>query len=169
MNKAARFDEIDTRVFRDAMSLFATGVAVVTCTGPQGAVGITVNSFASLSLDPPLVLWSIDAQSKRRQAFETATHTAVHILGADQTDICAGFVKDAGFHQHCETDVHEAGLPLIKGCIARMECVPHATVDGGDHRIFLLRVQNIETQSGAPLVFQNKAFRQLSDIPHTNG
>jgi len=152
MNKAARFDEIDTRVFRDAMSLFATGVAVVTCTGPQGAVGITVNSFASLSLDPPLVLWS-----------------AVHILGADQTDICAGFVKDAGFHQHCETDVHEAGLPLIKGCIARMECVPHATVDGGDHRIFLLRVQNIETQSGAPLVFQNKAFRQLSDIPHTNG
>src|SRR5277367_6342627 len=87
----------DSRAFRDALGRFPTGVAVVTATGPDSHVGITVNSFTSVSLDPPLVLWCIDRRSRRYPAFASATGFTISILGADHKDVSA---RLAGSGEH---------------------------------------------------------------------
>ena len=86
----------DERAFRDALGRFATGVTIVTCNGPDGPMGITANSFASLSLDPPLVLWSPAKSSRRYEAFVNATEFAIHVASYDQLDLCRDFAKSAG-------------------------------------------------------------------------
>lgn len=148
---------IDGRAFRDALGCFATGVTVVTVDTPDGPVGITANSFASVSLDPPLVLWSIDRASSRYDVFASAEHSAIHVLGEGQRDLAMAFVREArAFKPGWRTGV--AGVPLLEGTLARFECQHHATHDGGDHAILVSRVIHAERGVGTPLVFSQGKF-----------
>ncbi|MEM7615575.1 MAG: flavin reductase family protein, partial [Pseudomonadota bacterium] len=126
---------LDERAYRDALGCFATGVAVITTLTDRGPLGITANSFASVSLDPPLVLWSPARTSARFPAFEAATHFAIHILAEDQRALSDRFARQGEDFGGVD---HQPGLgdaPLIEGCSARLECAHSAGHDGGDHLI----------------------------------
>ncbi|NDH72297.1 MAG: flavin reductase, partial [Rhodobacteraceae bacterium] len=127
MTTPTSFDE---RAFRDALGRFATGVTIVTCSGPDGPMGITANSFASLSLDPPLVLWSPAKSSRRYEAFMNATEFAIHVASFDQLDLCRDFAKSAGGSSETDWKHAATGCPYLKGGVARFMCQQHATFDG---------------------------------------
>jgi len=128
------------RSLRDAFGRFATGVTVVTVGTDEGPIAITANSFASVSMEPPLVLWSPQKSSKRSQYFVTAEHFAIHVLAADQDDLCWRVAKDMRALSGLDLVQNSEGVPLIDGCLARFECRQHAVHDGGDHDIIVGRV-----------------------------
>lgn len=146
------------RAFRDALGRFATGVTVVTAETPDGPQGFVANSFASVSLDPPLVLWSPARRSSRFAGFSTARHYAIHILGVAQFDQIARFGRGGTGFAGAEPDRSAEGVPLIADALARFECAQHATHDGGDHLIILGRVLRFALRDGAPLVFSQGAY-----------
>lgn len=150
---AFRPDAENSRLLRHAFGRFATGVTIVTAASKDGPVGITANSFASVSLDPPLVLWSPDKNSRRFQYFENAEHYAIHILTSEQENLCTAFAKDA--HALCQIDhkLSPEGVPLIDNCLARFECKRVNGYDGGDHLIVLGRVEHAEMRNGDALTF----------------
>jgi len=148
----------DALAFRHALGAFGTGVTVVTVATPEGPVGITANSFASVSLDPPLVLWSPAKSSRRFNMFHGTLNFAIHVLGADQRDVAAGFTRSADGFDGLEWSPSAEGVPLISGCLARLECALHATHDGGDHKIIVGRVLRVATQDGAPLIFHGGRY-----------
>ncbi len=144
----------NTRQLRDAFGQFATGVTVVTAASDEGDVAITANSFTSLSLTPPLVLWAADRKARRFRYFEAARHFAIHVLSAEQNDLCWQVAKDTAClrDQDLARNAHEG--PLLDNALARFECELHAMYDGGDHAIFVARVQNVEMRdSGDALAF----------------
>ncbi|AWB48763.1 flavin oxidoreductase [Gemmobacter aquarius] len=143
----------DPRLLRDALGRFATGVTVITCQTENGPVGITANSFASVSLDPALVLWSIARSSSRYGAFATAHGFAIHILAQDERDLAARFAKAGAGFDGLPVSTGQGGAPLIADTLARFDCTLHAAVDGGDHVILLGRVLSASFRDGAPLVF----------------
>lgn len=140
--------------FRDALGRFATGVTVVTCQSNQGPLGFTANSFASVSLDPPLVLWSPAKSSSRHDAFVKARRFVIHILGAAQSDLCRMFSKD-GFDFERLALMPGSDVPIIQGCLAYFECSHFAAHDGGDHTIVVGKVEAAATGDGEPLVFSS--------------
>ncbi len=143
----------DSRAFRDALGRFGTGVTVVTCATPSGPLGITANSFASVSLEPPLVLWSPAKSSQRYPFFMAAERFAIHVMGADQFDCCHAFARDGAAFDRYDWHTGDGGVPLIDGCLSRFECQTSATHDGGDHSIIVARVTRVTTQDGDPLLF----------------
>ena len=147
--------------YRRALSRFATGIAVVTASGPDGPTAITVNSFASVSLDPPLILWSPDKASRRHDVFAQATHFAVHIMAAHQRDICQGFVKSAFAFDTVETVMNASGVPVIQNCLAVFECRQHAAIDAGDHTILIGEVLSASEQPGEALIYANGAYGKV--------
>jgi flavin reductase (DIM6/NTAB) family NADH-FMN oxidoreductase RutF len=147
--------------FRDALAKFATGVTIMTVNGSNGPVGVTINSFASVSLDPPLVLWSMAKSSARLQSFQDADQYAIHILREDQNEACMGFTKQSDFFEGLDVTLSDKNPPLIENCVARFVCTPHAQYDGGDHTIFVSRVIDIETNDHTPMIFFNKSFGRL--------
>ena len=156
------FDPLqDQRAFRDALGAYATGVTIVTVPSPDGPIGITANSFASVSLDPPLVLWSPAKSSKRFTYFTAAKHFAIHVLDAHQQQLCNGFTKDKSAFAGLDMDENEHGVPLINGCLARFECSLHAEHDAGDHTIIIGRVTGASARDGLPLLFQAGRFVSL--------
>lgn len=146
------------RAFRDALGQFATGVTVVTTMTENGPLGMTVNSFASVSLDPPLVLWSPAKASERFPFFEKAKHYAIHVLAEDQAEICQRFARDGDRFDALDWGPCEMGRPLIEGCLARFECDTTAVHDGGDHKIIVGRVMRATTREGKPLLFSRGKF-----------
>ncbi len=154
------FDPSDgsERAFRDALGRFATGVCVITTKTKDGPMGITANSFAAVSLDPPLVLWSPARASRRFPHFETAEHYAIHILGEDQRGLCERFtLRDPNFDGLDWSD-GPGGAPQIAGCLARFDCERVAAHDGGDHLIIVGRVTRAEYRDGAPLLFSGGQY-----------
>lgn len=146
--------------FRKALGRFATGVAVVTAQTKSGPVGVTVNSFASVSLAPPLVLWSPAKASSRHSAFVSAGSFAVHVLAAGQKPVCDHFIRSAtGFGIMAHT-LNESGVPLLKGCAAIFECMREAVHDAGDHSIILGRVLQVHTGESSALVFRDGQFER---------
>ncbi len=158
-------DAGNTRALRDAFGRFATGVTIVTVPGPDGPVAITANSFSSLSLDPPLVLWSPDKASRRFGQFVDAEHYAIHVLAAEQIDVCFAVSKDAGGLAGLPLGRNAAGVPVIENCLARFDCSRFACHDGGDHVILVGRVDRAEMRDdGEPLAFfAGKTGRFLKD------
>ncbi|HJV27911.1 MAG TPA: flavin reductase family protein [Aromatoleum sp.] len=145
----------DPRQFRDALGHFATGVTVVTTRDAQHQpVGVTVNSFSSLSLDPPLILWSLAKKSYSLAAFETHPAFAVHVLASDQQELSNCFAR-AGADKFAGATPREGfgGVPLLSGCAAVFECSMEFRYDGGDHVILVGRVQRFSTQERPPLLF----------------
>lgn len=153
------------RALRDALGAYATGVAVVTAQAPDGgAVGLTINSFASVSLDPPLVLWSLSVDSPNLKAFEQASHFSVSVLSADQTDVSQRFAA-RGEDKFDGVALRDGlgGAPLIDGACAAFECRNELRYPGGDHVIFVGRVERFGADNAcAPLVFQGGRYRRLA-------
>jgi len=163
MTTAFTPDRTNTRALRDAFGRFASGITIVTAPSEDGPVGITANSFSSLSLDPPLVLWSPDAGSRRFPYFERATHFAIHVLAAEQTDLCHGFSRSAHAFDGADMTLNDHGVPLINGCLARFECEQRAIYPGGDHKIVVGEVMRAEMRDGGALAFFAGQLRALDD------
>lgn len=146
---------IDRRELRRTLACFPTGVTVVTAVAPNGEyVGLTVNSFNSLSLDPPLVLWSLTSSSRSLAAFEQAKHFAVNILAEEQVEISRLFSSRATRKfTGLELKPGIGGAPLIAGCAAYIECRIHSKQRGGDHMLFIGEVERHRASSKRPLVF----------------
>jgi flavin reductase (DIM6/NTAB) family NADH-FMN oxidoreductase RutF len=145
----------DSRQLRNALGLFATGVTVITTRGPAGKLeGLTANSFSALSLDPPLVLWSLSRRSPSMAGFMESGYFAINVLGAGQSALSHHFAtpqtdKFAGL----ELAFGLGGIPLLPDVLARFECRTHSTIDGGDHVLFVGRVHKVAYGAGQPLVF----------------
>ena len=157
----------DTRAFRRALGNFATGVTVVTAADATGRkVGVTANSFNSVSLDPPLILWSIDKRSTSHAVFETASHFAVNVLAADQIDLSNNFArpKEDRFAE-VEYQAGEGGAPILADCSARFECEKFQQVDGGDHWIMIGKVVAFDDCGRSPLLYHQGAYSMV--LPHT--
>lgn len=153
------------RGLRDAFGTFATGVTVVTAQGPKGPVGMTANSFSSVSLDPPLVLWSPAKSSQRFGAFAKAEQYAIHVLAADQRELALHFARNGqGFETFPDTEFTVSGVPILTGCLAVFECQTYAVHDAGDHALVLGRVQRARHRSGPALVFRAGQFENLPGV-----
>jgi flavin reductase (DIM6/NTAB) family NADH-FMN oxidoreductase RutF len=151
----------DPRAYRDALGAFATGVTVITTHSVDGPVGITANSFASVSLDPPLVLWSPAKVSKRFDLFIDAPHFAIHVLDGHQQQLCDSFTRDKSAFDGLDWMADQNNTPLIRGCLARFECKLEVAHDAGDHVILIGRVERAAFRSGLPLLFQAGRFVSL--------
>ena len=151
------------RAYRDALGRFATGIAVITCDSDRGPLGITANSFSSVSLDPPLVLWSPAKASKRYEAFVNARNFAIHIMSADQAQICGGFAHDGHAFDGYNWHACPQGVPLIGHCLSRFECTQFAVHDAGDHSIIVGRVIRVSTQDADPLMFYSGKYRSFNE------
>jgi flavin reductase (DIM6/NTAB) family NADH-FMN oxidoreductase RutF len=150
----------DAGQLRQALGRFATGVTVVTTRAPSGKLeGLTANSFTSVSLDPPLVLWSLQKSAPSLESFRASGFFAVNVLGVHQHNHCQHFARPA---PDKFLDVpHEVGLggcPLLNDSLARFECSTHSVVEGGDHLIFIGRVERAEHLDGDPLIFSGGSF-----------
>jgi flavin reductase (DIM6/NTAB) family NADH-FMN oxidoreductase RutF len=158
-------DDFDCRAFRTALGSFATGIAVVTACAEDGSfVGLTINSFASVSLDPPLVLWSLDLGSPNLAAFRGASHYAINILAADQEEISQRFASRQP-DKFGDLDLCQGagGAPLLHGCCAWFECANETQYPGGDHLIFLGRVDRFSGDpSRQPLLYHGGRYRRLA-------
>lgn len=148
------------RQFRDALGAYATGVTIVTTMTEQGVVGITANSFASLSLDPPLVLWSPARSSSRFGIFQAAERFAIHVLSAENAELCKHFTKNAQLPVALDDPMDLAAR--VPGALSVFDCTREAAHDGGDHVIIVGRVQSVLTNAGAPLVFHAGRFGAFS-------
>ena len=159
------------REFRDALSRFATGVTIVTTRDASHApVGMTAGSFNSVSLDPPLVLWSVTKAAQSAPAFHAARHFAVHVLAADQTDLSNRFArrgedKFAGL----DTADNAHGVPLLPDFAARFECTTWAVHEGGDHWIIIGEVDALQIGAGDGLIFSGGAYASAAPIRAQSG
>jgi flavin reductase (DIM6/NTAB) family NADH-FMN oxidoreductase RutF len=142
------------RQLRNALGRFATGVTVVTCHGSGGPCGITANSFSSVSLEPPLVLWNIAKVSNSLQAYLDAEFFAINVLGADQEPMSSHFaLSDHTVFDGVEFRLSDRGVPILPGTVACFECRTHQIHDCGDHYIIVGEVENYRSNSGQPLLF----------------
>lgn len=154
---------VEARLLREALGRFATGVTVVTTTGEAGPMGITVNSFTSVSLEPPLLLWCAAKASARHAGFVQATYWSVHVLGAEQLDTCLRFTRGGRQFEGLDHGTSEDGVPLIPGTAARFDCQRHAAHDAGDHTVMIGRVLQVTVAGPGdhPLVFAAGRFGQF--------
>jgi flavin reductase (DIM6/NTAB) family NADH-FMN oxidoreductase RutF len=147
--------------FRKALSMFATGVTIVTARSAQGKlIGLTANSFNSVSLTPPLVLWSLARAAGSMVAFSTGSHYAINILSADQQDLARQFAARDGDRFAGVAFVEGAcGAPLLDGAAATFECFNRSRYEEGDHVIFVGEVERCAHRAGAsPLLFHGGKF-----------
>jgi flavin reductase (DIM6/NTAB) family NADH-FMN oxidoreductase RutF len=147
--------------FRASLAMFATGVTIVTARTPEGElIGLTANSFNSLSLDPPLVLWSLAQAAGSMPALSSGTHYAINVLAADQKALAERFAsrRDDRWAGVAYTD-GASGAPLITGAAASFECFNRSRYQEGDHVIFVGEVERCSHQPGAaPLLFHGGKF-----------
>ena len=146
------------RHYRNALGTFTTGVTVVTATTPKGPIGMTVNSFTSVSLDPPLVLWSPAKSSSRHPAFTAADHFAIHVLSAEQDRLSARFTRGGLGFDELEWSENSEGVPVIPGTLARFECRLTSMHDAGDHTLLIGLVLRAAHREGDPLCFSRGMF-----------
>lgn len=158
-------DADHARDFRDALGTFATGVTLVTTTGPDGPLGFVANSFASLSMDPALVLWSPAKSSSRYAVFAAAQDYAIHILAEDQQALIGRFVRGGPGFDGLPYDVTPEGVPVIAGAAARFDCRQHATYQGGDHLIVVGQVLRFAHRDAAGLVFKRGKYGRFIANP----
>lgn len=146
-------DPENGRLLRDAFGRFATGVTIVTAASDDGCAAITANSFSSVSLDPPLVLWSPARASSRYAQFATARHFAIHVLAADQADLAWAVARNRNALDRAGLAANADGVPVLDRCLARFDCAFFALHEAGDHAIIIGRVLQAHVTEGAPLAF----------------
>ena len=155
-----------TSEFRSALGMFATGVTVVTARNASGApVGLTANSFNSVSLSPPLVLWSLARSAGSMPAFERGSHYAINILAADQRELAERFASKS-IDRFADLDFRDGagGAPVIDGAAAVFECFNRSRYEEGDHVIFVGEVERCTWRAAAqPLIFHGG--RYFTELP----
>ncbi|SED33401.1 NADH-FMN oxidoreductase RutF, flavin reductase (DIM6/NTAB) family [Rhizobiales bacterium GAS191] len=157
----------DKRRFRQCAGRFATGVTIITARGPDGRpVGVTANSFSSVSLDPPLILWSLALSARSFNAFRSAQGYAINILSAAQLDLASRFAR-SDQDKFAGVDWREGafGAPVIGGASATLECRAFAQHEGGDHLIFIGEVIAIDHDASEQLLFMDGEFSRRSAHP----
>ncbi|CAM2144850.1 MULTISPECIES: flavin reductase family protein [Paraburkholderia] len=170
MTRRASPPNFDAAAFRRALGQFATGVTVITTQAPDGSlIGITASSFNSVSLTPPLVLWSLATRSASMPVFRSNSHYVVNVLAASQLDLCKRFATVKG--DRFEGVSHAAGdtgMPVLDGAIAWFECHNRSRYDEGDHVIFVGEVERCgvreDLDADSPLVFHGGGFHRLQSL-----
>jgi 4-hydroxyphenylacetate 3-hydroxylase, reductase component len=163
----------DARMFRRCLGQFGTGIAIITTQKDGHRAGVTVNSVASVSLDPPLVLWSISRTSRSLPLFRGAAGFAINVLSKDQIDLSRHFsssVEDK--FQGIPTRCGRLEIPLLEGAVSHVECTVEAAYEGGDHVILVGRVVHVSRYSEEPLLFVQGRYAVAADhpdAPDTNG
>jgi flavin reductase (DIM6/NTAB) family NADH-FMN oxidoreductase RutF len=156
---------IDRRAFRNALGCFATGITVVTAVSREsGMIGITANSFNSVSLDPPLVLFSLDRRAYSLPIFHEAGQFAVNVLSAEQRHLAAIFAAPLiDKWEGVDYELWDTGCPILREALASFECKTQHIYDGGDHVIFVGRVRKMRWEAGGePLLYFRGAYRALA-------
>ncbi|MEP5759000.1 MAG: flavin reductase family protein [Litoreibacter sp.] len=157
---------IDPRELRNVLGCFATGVAIVTSIGDQGKpVGMTINSFSSVSLDPPLVLWSLGLNSPTRNAYASHPSFAINIMCSESKDVSLHFARpsDDKFANVDWTPGHD-GVPVLNDALATLECTVEDRIISGDHEICIGRVVKLAQKEGDPLLFHRGKFAHLGQL-----
>jgi flavin reductase (DIM6/NTAB) family NADH-FMN oxidoreductase RutF len=159
--RKAQPPSFSSQEFRTALGMFATGVTIVTARTPEGRViGLTANSFNSVSLDPPLVLWSLSQAAASLPAFRAGSHYAINILAADQKPLAERFaLKGSDRWNGVSFTEGMGGAPLLAGAAATFECFNRSRYEEGDHVIFVGEVERCGWRQGAsPLLFHGGQF-----------
>lgn len=143
----------DIPAYRRALGGFATGVCVVTAQTEEGSFGITVNSFTSVSLKPPLVLWCLDRGSDRHDAFASANRFAIHVLPVEDREMSDRFAWGVCRLSSDEFDNSSAEPPRLKNALTRFDCVATERIIMGDHLTIVGAVRRFETRPGAALTY----------------
>ena len=155
---------MDTGDFRQALGQFATGVCLVTVEDPElGPLATTVNSFSSVSLDPPLVLWSIQNSSDHLAVYTECQHFGISVLSSEQGVLSSQYAQRGGHSaqaQHFATGPQ--GEPKLTDALAHFTCAAYAVHPGGDHQIIVGEVLQFESGEAAPLIFYSGGYRALS-------
>jgi len=155
--------ENNSRAFRDALGQFATGVTIVTALDQQGEpVGMTASSFNSVSLDPALVLWSIEKRAQSFAAFTSAERYIIHVLSEEQAELCWAFAKPGSekFEQNA-LSLSKHSIPTLDNCVAKFECIAEHHYEGGDHIIMVGKVEDFECNPGKPLLYHQGELKNL--------
>lgn len=158
--------QIDPKAFRRALGNFATGVTVITAQDSEGnRVGVTANSFNSVSLEPALILWSIDKRSRSQDVFLNASHFSVNVLAVDQVEVSNNFARPVE-DKFAGMDYIEGagGAFILNNCAAHFECENYQTIDAGDHIILIGKVVNFSDNGKAPLLYHQGAYSAV--LPH---
>ncbi|MEJ2531575.1 MAG: flavin reductase family protein [Halioglobus sp.] len=157
--------DLQARQLRDALGRFATGVCLITVVTESGqALALTANSFSSVSLDPPLVLWSLQNSSDVYDTYASASEFAINVLALEQLDLSNLYARKG---EHLLDPAHytlgQHGAPVIRDALVAFECGQHATHEGGDHLIIIGEVRSVTArEEGVPLLFFGGAYRELS-------
>jgi flavin reductase (DIM6/NTAB) family NADH-FMN oxidoreductase RutF len=157
----------DARDFRNALGCFCTGVTVITAAAANGQrVGLTANSFSSVSLNPPLVLWSLHLYSTSMPVFQSASHFCINVLSAEQGEIARHFAKPSeDKFEGIEWTAGLGGAPKLAHVLAQFQCRNSDRYYGGDHVIFLGAVEEYSYGHGEPLLFSRGSFGSFSGFP----
>lgn len=157
----------DQRQFRNALGLFPTGVIVLTgTTASGGMIGMTMSSFNAVSLDPPLVLFSLRRSSFTLKEWQDCSSLAIHVLTDGQEDLSRRFARPgAEKFDGLYVEASAGGAPILTGALAVFECKPYARYDGGDHEIFVVEVVDVRLSTAThihPIVFFKSEYCSLS-------
>ena len=155
---------MDTGDFRQALGQFATGVCLVTVTDPDlGPLATTVNSFSSVSLDPPLVLWSIQNSSDHLAVYTECPHFGISVLSSEQGALSGQYAQRGGHSAQAERfTTGSQGEPKLIDALAHFTCAAYAVHPGGDHQIIVGEVLQFESREADPLIFYSGGYRALS-------
>ncbi|BFM16196.1 hypothetical protein R50073_23790 [Maricurvus nonylphenolicus] len=157
-------EQITPLVLRDALGSFPTGVAIVTTIGEDGRpVGLTINSFSSVSLEPALVLWSLVNTSPSIQAFRGHGAFAINILRHDQGDLCMQFARPSD-DKFADVNWSEGykGVPVLDDVLVAFECETYKLIEGGDHEVYMGEIKRIHKTENHPLVFHRGKLSELA-------
>ena len=151
------------KAFRQCLGKFATGVTVVTCSDANGnPCGITANSFSSVSLDPPLVLWNIAKVSNSLEAYVNAEHFAINVLSSEQQILSSHFARsDHTMFKGVEYTLSDDGVPLLPDTIATFHCRTHQIHDCGDHLVVIGEVTGHQSTAADPLLFYSGEYQAI--------
>lgn len=156
--------DFDSRQLRNTLGAFATGVTVITTLDSDGTPrAMTANSFSSVSLDPPLVLWSIGKSAMAFNAFTCCQHFVVHVLKQEQQALSARVAsREARTFDDLSMEHGIGNVPMFSDFLARIQCELHECLPGGDHIIVIGKVLDIELREGDPLLFYSGQYRELA-------
>jgi|SRR5690625_206073 len=152
---------MDERLFRDAMGKFATGITIVTMNDNDNAIGMTVNAFMSVSLNPKLIAISIDERAGMYEKIKNTTNFGVSVLHKDQKDISMIFAKQKEKDRDIEF-IKQDGVPVLKDALATMSCQVDQKIKAGDHLIFIAKVTDLTVRDGNPILYYDGEYRTIN-------
>jgi flavin reductase (DIM6/NTAB) family NADH-FMN oxidoreductase RutF len=160
---------LNSSEFRKAMGQFATGVTIITVDLEGEVHGMTANAFASVSLDPPLVLVCVDHSTRTHAHLHAKKRFGINVLGEDQRAISEYYARAERDHEHAEAeagarfDRTKQGTPMLQGSLAFLECRLNSAEVAGDHTIFIAEVEDVVVQEGEPLLFYRAKYRKVGE------